>query len=158
MTRMWSCLMIGCAVAMLGAGATEKYQPTKDEVKLAESTNEERKKKDLKPLKLNLALCKVARAHSENMARQEKMEHTLDDKTAFDRLRDAGYKYLKAAENIGFGERGATQAAVMKAWRESKGHSENMLNPDYTEIGIGIAKDKMGQLYYTQVFGKPRPK
>ena len=44
----------------------------------------------------------------------------------------------------------------MKAWMESKGHRDNILNDVCTEIGLGIAKDKDGQVYYTQLFGKPR--
>ena len=34
---------------------------------------------------------------------------------------------------------------------ESPGHRENILNADFTEIGIGYSYD-----YWTQVFGKPR--
>ena len=84
------------------------------------------------------------------------MDHTLDEKSPFDRLRAAGYKFLKAAENIAMGEKGASQDLVMKSWMESELHRKNILNPDYTEIGVGIAADKSGQLYYTQVFAMPR--
>ena len=104
---------------------------------------------------VNLALNKLARAHSENMAKQQKQDHTLDDKTPFDRLRAAGYKYLKAGENIGSAD-GGTLEMVMKAWMDSKGHAANILNPDYIEIGVGIAKCKDGTTYYTQLFTKPR--
>jgi uncharacterized protein YkwD len=45
---------------------------------------------------------------------------------------------------------------IMKAWMDSKEHRANILMPEYTEIGLGIARDKTGQLYFTQVFAKPR--
>jgi uncharacterized protein YkwD len=138
------------------AGQKEKgFEHNADEVKVFELTNEERKKKDIPPLKLNPALSKVARAHSENMARQGKMEHTLDDKTPFDRLREAGIKFSAAAENIAAGDR-VTHAMIMKAWMESKDHRANILEAEYSEIGVGVARDKSGQIYYTQVFAKPR--
>ncbi|MBI3822456.1 MAG: CAP domain-containing protein [Planctomycetes bacterium] len=134
----------------------KKFESTKSEIEVSKATNAERKKKELPPLKLSLALSKIARAHSQNMARQGKLDHTLDEKTPFDRLKAAGYKYLKAGENIGGHQEGGNMQMIMTAWMESDGHRANILNPDYTEIGIGIAEDKDGNLYYTQVFAKPR--
>jgi uncharacterized protein YkwD len=119
------------------------------------TTNAERTKEELPPLKFNPLLGKVARAHSENMARQMKMEHKLDDKTPFDRLDAAGYDFMRAAENIAFGDEDAKLDVIMKMWMESKGHRANIMNKDLTEIGIGIARGKDGFLYYTQVFGRP---
>ena len=110
---------------------------------------------DLPALKLNPALSKIARAHSENMARQGKMEHILDKKGLEDRLREGGYKYAKGGENIAAGE-GVSLAMIMQAWMDSKGHRANILMPEATEIGLGIARDKTGKVYYTQVFAKPR--
>ena len=157
MTRTTAFLLICCGLATLGAGEPAKpFKHTADETKVFELTNEERKQKDVKPLKLSPALSKLARAHSENMAKQQKQDHTLDDKTPFDRLRGAGYKYFKAGENIGSAEEGGTLEMIMKAWMESKGHAANILEPDYTEIGVGLAKDKDGTTYYTQLFAKPR--
>jgi uncharacterized protein YkwD len=40
----------------------------------------------------------------------------------------------------------------------SEGHKANILNPDYTEIGVGIGRTKDGQLYFTQVFARPQKK
>ena len=45
------------------------------------------------PLKVNATLVKTARAHSENMAKQEKMAHQLDGKSVGDRTEAAGYDY-----------------------------------------------------------------
>src|SRR6185369_16837206 len=48
-----------------------------------------------------------------------------------------------------------TPKEVVKSWMDSPGHRENILNKKYTELGIGIAADKNGELYYTQVFARP---
>jgi uncharacterized protein YkwD len=129
---------------------------TATEKKILELTNEERKKKELPPLKTNALLFKVAQAHSENMARQGKMEHKLDGMTPLQRLRAAGYPYNKAFENIGSGDADVPLEDLMKAWMDSKGHRENILNDVCTEIGLGVARDKNGQVYYTQLFGHPK--
>jgi uncharacterized protein YkwD len=150
-------LILGCAASIISAGeAGKEFKQTAAELKVFDLTNQERKKKDAAPLKLSPALSKVARAHSENMARQEKLAHVLDDKTPFDRLRDAGYKFTKVGENVAEGDTDLPVEDIMKLWMDSKNHSETLLEPAYLEIGIGIAKDKKGQVYYTQVFAKPR--
>lgn len=152
-------LFIPILLALFGALApagekAKAFEHSAEEKKLFELTNEERKKKDIAPLVLNAPLSKIARAHSLNMATQGKMEHKLDDKTPFDRLRDASFNFLTAAENIAAGENGITLPMIMKAWMESKGHSGNILEAEYTDIGVGIARDKEGKIYFTQVFAR----
>ncbi len=156
MTRLGIGLILTSGLALLQAGEpAKKFEQTPDEVKLFELTNQERKQKELTPLKLNPVLSKIARAHSENMARQGKAEHILDEKDPYDRMKEAGYKYMAAGENVAFDRRGAAMAMVLKGWMESKGHADNILLPQYTEIGIGVAKDKTGQIYCTQLFARP---
>jgi uncharacterized protein YkwD len=45
---------------------------------------------------------------------------------------------------------------IFEAWMKSKGHRENIMKPEFREIGIGIARDPKGRVYYTQEFGKSR--
>ena len=138
------------------AGEKPKSAVSADEMQVFELTNQERKKKDVAPLVLNPLLCKLARAHSENMARHMKMEHTLDGKSLADRIRAAGYKFANTGENIGSGSEDAPVTLVMQSWMESELHRGNILKTQFTEIGVGIARDKAGVVYYTQVFGRPQ--
>jgi uncharacterized protein YkwD len=158
MTQFGTSFLVLSVVLLGGDEPAKKFQQTANENKLFDLTNQERKKTDLAPLKLNPALSKLARAHSENMARQGKLEHTLDEKSPFDRLRAGGYKFMKAGENIaGTGANdGSTLAMVMERWMNSKGHRANILEREFTEVGIGIARDKEGNLFYTQIFARPR--
>ena len=57
------------------------------------------------------------------------------------------------AENLAFG---FDPAAVVGGWMASPGHRANILNPTYTETGVGFALDRSGRRYYAQVFGRPR--
>ena len=40
----------------------------------------------------------------------------------------------------------------------SQQHRENILKREFREIGIGVARNEDGEIYYTQVFGTPRPR
>ena len=131
-----------------------------DEIKMSEMekaildrTNAERKKKDLPELKPNPKLFAAARKHSENMARQEKLAHELDGKKPSERVKEAGYPGGFVGENVAYGA--TTAEEVVSGWMESEGHRANILNKNFTEIGVGVAKASDGTLYFTQVFGRP---
>ena len=53
------------------------------------------------------------------------------------------------AENVAYGATSGREVVTM--WKNSSGHRRNMLG-NYKYIGIGIAKDSHGRIYYTQVF------
>ena len=60
--------------------------------------------------------------------------------------------YTAAAENIASGQR--TPEEVMRYWMNSPGHRSNILNSNYNNIGVGVARDQNGNLYWTQLFTK----
>jgi len=120
---------------------------------LLELTNQERAKKKLPPLRPNAELFAAARNHSANMAKQNKMAHELDGQAPGERVRAAGYVPFNWGENIASGY--STAAEAVAGWMSSEGHRDNMLNPSFTEIGLGIVADERGNLFYTQVFGTP---
>jgi uncharacterized protein YkwD len=45
---------------------------------------------------------------------------------------------------------------MVEWWKNSDGHRANMLNPQFTEIGVGAARSKSGKYYYCQVFANPK--
>ena len=121
-------------------------------------TNEERKKANLEPLKLNSKLASAADDHSDSMAKDDFFSHTgIDGSSVGDRVRDAGYNYRTVGENIAAGY--STASAVVSGWMNSPGHRANILNANYTEIGIGyeFLQEDTGSInynhYWTQVFG-----
>lgn len=126
---------------------------TKEEQELIDLTNAERKKANLKPLALNPQLTDAARGHAANMAKQDKLEHILDDKDFGARAKDAGYKYSLFGENIAWGRE--MPKDVLEGWMNSPPHLENILKEEFTEIGVGVAKNQKGERYWVQVFGTP---
>ncbi|WP_293647896.1 CAP domain-containing protein [Thiolapillus sp.] len=87
----------------------------------------------LAPLKKNSALDAAAMAHSRGMAYRDFFDHCdLDNKTTpWDRMRQAGYSFHAAGENIAAGQ--GDPADVMN----SPGHRANILSNNFREMGVG---------------------
>lgn len=56
---------------------------------------------------------------------------------------------MRSGENIAWGQ--STPEEVMNAWMNSDGHRKNILNPDFTLIGVGCFESN-GRKYWTQIF------
>lgn len=119
-------------------------------------TNVERKKVGAVALTSQVQLTQAAQAHSIDMACNQIFSHTgSDGSTPFQRMARFGYLYLSAAENVAAGY--ATPADVVKGWMASSGHKTNMLNKNFTEIGIGYVSITEGYFHYwTMTLGKPK--
>jgi uncharacterized protein YkwD len=150
-------VLVLTGLAWADEAADKEIKLSKEEQLILDLTNEARAKEKLPPLKVNATLMKVARAHSANMAKQNKMEHVLDGKEPHQRVEDAGYNYRSMGENIAAGDKRVSVRKIFEGWMDSQGHREHILSPKFDEIGIGIAADKR-EYYYTQEFGKQRSK
>ncbi|MGH4051930.1 MAG: CAP domain-containing protein [Clostridium sp.] len=113
--------------------------------------NQERSKQGLAPLKENVKLSNVARTKSEDMAKNNYFSHTSPTYgSPFDMMKQFGITYTAAGENIAMGQ--PTAASVMNGWMNSPGHRANILSKNFTEIGVGLAKNTNGSIYWTQQF------
>lgn len=106
---------------------------TAEETKLIELTNIERTKLKLPPLLVDPELMKIARAHSVNMARLDKIGHDLESQTFSDRMQNSGYQALRSGEIVAQGQRIPEQAVA--DWMRSPAHKANILQSEYTRIG-----------------------
>jgi uncharacterized protein YkwD len=114
--------------------------------------NQERAKVGADPLKINEQLDLAADQHTLDQASMNKMSHTGSNGSNMgDRIKNVGYVFSSAGENVAYGFGDA--AAVMNGWMNSEGHRQNILNPNYKEIGIGYAQGADGRPYWTQDFG-----
>lgn len=126
--------------------------------RVLELTNQFRAENGLTPLKLNNELNAAAQNHSKDMAVQDYFSHTgKDGSQAWDRAKLVGYEARAMGENIAAGY--TTPEAVVEGWKNSPGHRANLLNPTYTELGVGYfyLQDDTGSVnykhYWTQNFG-----
>lgn len=124
------------------------------EKKVWELTNQARTEAGIAALQYDEKMADVARAHSADMDARGFFEHNNpDEKTPFDRMKAAGFRYSYAAENIAWNQR--TPEAVMQSWMNSPGHRANILNENLTHIGIGLHIAENGSYYWTQNFYTP---
>jgi uncharacterized protein YkwD len=80
----------------------------------------------------------AAKRHSEDMALRDFLSHVNPDgATLVDRIEAEGYPWWALAENIAAGY--TTPQGVVDGWMASAGHCVNIMNPLYTQIGVGYA-------------------
>lgn len=100
-------------------------------------TNEKRAEKGLKPLKLNTELSKAAGKKADYMFAKNFWAHIgPDGTTPWYFIRNAGYEYLYAGENLARGYTSAPE--VVDAWMASPTHRENIMSPNYQDIGFAV--------------------
>ena len=133
--------------------ADAPFTMSDDEQAIVDQTNAERAKSGQAPLKPNATLFSVARKHAADMAEAKKLEHRLHGKNSGDRVTAAGYKWVRVSENIAWNQRNVSE--VVNGWMCSEGHRANLLNSEITEIGVGIAANSLGELYWVQDFARP---
>jgi uncharacterized protein YkwD len=113
--------------------------------------NAHRKSIGLQPLQLSEVESTVAAKHSYNMASGKLPFGHKDLKKRMEIIaKQIGY-ISETGENVASGQMSAHE--VVDGWLKSTGHRKN-IEGDFTLTGIGVAKDKRGVVYYTQVFTK----
>ena len=111
--------------------------------------NEERAKAGLSALVLDETLASAAMVRATEI--ETSFSHTRPDGRSFSTvLSDMGIQYRRSGENIAWGQQ--SPQAVMEGWMNSKGHRANILNPNFTKIGVGYRKNAAGRTYWTQLF------
>ncbi|AEK20459.1 hypothetical protein GYY_08025 [Methanococcus maripaludis X1] len=141
------------------------YKNAQIEQYIFEYTNMERSSYGLEALVLDSALSQISQDHSDDMAENDYFSHiNLDGETPTDRAIAADYNVVKylgdgyystgIGENIakmptgnviGIGyvsdDAESIAKAIVDAWMDSDGHRANILNSQYTNMGIGVAFD-----------------
>jgi uncharacterized protein YkwD len=124
-------------------------------------TNEMRRQNALPPLTDERLLRDIARDHSVNMLARKFFSHVNPDgKSPHERIISEYPNSLTATgENI-WGANGSEPLdtgrlarIIVDTWMSSPGHRQNILNPDFTDIGVGIAAVGK-QIRATQVFAR----
>ncbi|MGG3738755.1 CAP domain-containing protein [Aeribacillus pallidus] len=127
---------------------SSSYEVKAFEQKVVELTNNERAKFGLPALTFEPELAKVAREKANDMARNHYFSHTSPTYgSPFDMMKQFGISYRTAGENIAMGQRSPEQ--VVNDWMNSEGHRKNILNPNFTHIGVGYVENGH---YWTQMF------
>lgn len=119
------------------------------------AVNGQRTAMGVAPLRWNAVLAQASRDYAQDMWAQDFFSHTgLDGSSPGDRALRAGYEGSAVGENIARGF--TTLQSVMNGWMNSPPHRENILNPDWTEMGAGVVPTNPtpGNSRWVQKFGR----
>ena len=124
---------------------------------LVQLTNQDRTALGMKPLSISPVLEQAAKLKAQDMVANNYFAHTSPTgSTPWYWFGKAGYKFLYAGENlaVNFSE----SSDVQNAWLNSPTHRANVLNPNFTEIGIATAQGQYKgnqTLFVVELFGMP---
>ena len=126
------------------------YVKTDAEDKILELMNAKRVETGLQPLVLDNTLINLARYKSDHMIQYGYFDHTNPDGTDWTNwLNTLQYTYGATAENIVSNTYDPYE--FFNQWWNSPGHKANMMNPEYTKVGIGVVQGN-SQYIGTQEF------
>lgn len=119
-----------------------------NELEIFDLTNVAREKQGLSPLKWSNAASVMAYKHSKDMSVNHYFDHVSPQGEDLQmRLSDNHISYIMAGENIA--AQYSDGIAAVEGWMNSEGHRINILNKNYTLLGVGVYEK-----YYTQNFLK----
>ncbi|MDD4352138.1 MAG: CAP domain-containing protein [Candidatus Gracilibacteria bacterium] len=120
-------------------------------------TNAKRAENNLESLTENALLTEAAFLKTQDMLEKDYWQHNSPGgEEPWDFIDKTGYTWIYAGENLAKGFENAEE--VVEAWMNSQTHRENLLNPDYTEIGVAVSSGKLdGEdlLLVVQMFATP---
>lgn len=120
-------------------------------------TNQTRVNLGLPPLTVSDKLAQAAAAKAQDMAVNKYFAHVSPSGlTPWSWMINAGYKYKYAGENLAV--HFTTAEGVQEGWLASPSHRANIVNQNYTEIGIGVALGEFEgypTTFVVQMFGTP---
>lgn len=124
--------------------------------------NQQRTNRGLPKFAINPDLTNAANLKSKDMINRNYFEHFAFGMTPWDFIKNAGYNYLYAGENLAMDYN--TSEGMVSAWMNSPAHKDNILNPDFQDAGIGIVKGEYienGAVHsttmVTNMFGRKKP-
>ena len=123
---------------------------TQDELTAISLLNRDRAENGLPALRADSKLTQVARKHAADMVAHNYLNHkNLQGQSPFDRLKANGIAFRAAAENIAYNY---SIESMEEAWMNSPGHRANILNSQYTHVGVGLQTKSDGTIYGVQMF------
>lgn len=126
-----------------------------DEIEIFDRVNRERERFRLQDLDWDEDAARLARIYSARMAREGFFDHIDPDGNSIveraERIRLRNWSMI--GENLFMSTAYSGYATLaVSGWMKSSTHRQNMLDRRWTATGIGVAKDRNGQIYVTQVF------
>ncbi|QDK38221.1 CAP domain-containing protein [Bdellovibrio sp. NC01] len=117
--------------------------------------NTERAKQSLASLKPLPACVAEAQSHAADMVTRNFFSHDSPSETSTQRFQRFGVAFGYYGENIALGY--SSPEAVMSGWMNSPGHKANILGANFHSMGVGLATNSSGVMYWVQCFSSQNP-
>jgi uncharacterized protein YkwD len=143
---------------------TEDSDINVSSIQLINTTNEYRQTLDLDTLKPNPRLTQAAVNKAYDLLTNQYFEHTSPDGKKFSQwIKDVNYNYFYVGENLAIDF--DSNETIFQAWLDSPTHRENIIKPQYQEIGVAVVEGKyknrqtvvVVQLFGSRVMGNGEP-
>lgn len=124
--------------------------------KIIELTNTERRNAGVHEVQKNVYLQEAAIRKAESILKEQIFDHNIKGKEFSQWVNDVGYNYAYIGENLAIDF--ITAEGTVKAWMESENHKKNLLDDEYTEIGVAAVSGSFegaGTIVVSQIFGRP---
>jgi uncharacterized protein YkwD len=155
----------GCAVGEVAVPSVDserqaEVEPAADPLPVEERTNQQRAENGLPALDASEKLRDSACAKADDMLARDYWGHRAPDGSGdpFEFMREAGVDYYTAAENLYYSTPDGPDPVA--GWMDSPGHRENILNPDFTRVGVCLRTGPYQGLpeadLYVQHFATPK--
>lgn len=136
---------IAGAVTAIAAPTAASASNSSMEAQFVAKMNAERQANGLRPYSVSSDLTSIARQHSSQMASQGKLYHNPS-------LTSQVQNWQAVGENVGDGP---TVSDIHTAFMHSPEHRANILDHDFTQVGVGVTVDSSGQVWVTEDFREP---
>jgi len=141
--RVLLCLAVTCAASVVAP--LTPATASGPESQFFSMLNSARTDHGLRPYDIASDLTGVARSHSHEMAARQTLYHNPNLTTDVRNWEAVG-------ENVG---KGPTVSDIQQAFMNSPEHRDNILDHDFTQVGIGVTTDSSGTIWVTEDFRQP---
>ena len=139
-------LAIACATSATVALAAPASAEYRSQHAFVNDTNDARTNHDIRVYAVERDLTAVAQRWANWMASHHEMRHNPY-------LTSQVQNWQSVGENVGCGP---TEPNIQRAFMGDTYHRDNILSRDFTQVGIGTARDTHGRLYVDEVFRRPQ--
>jgi uncharacterized protein YkwD len=139
-------LALACAASVVVAFAAPAGAEYGSRQAFVSDTNSARTDRDIRAYAVARDLTAVAQRWASWMASHQSMRHNPY-------LTSQVQNWQSVGENVG---RGPGEPNIERAFMGDTYHRDNILSRDFTQVGIGTARDSHGRLYVDEVFRRPQ--
>jgi uncharacterized protein YkwD len=138
-------LALACAASTSAVLAPAASAELRSKRAFISDTNHARTARDIRSYHVARDLAQIAQRWANWMAQHQSMRHNPY-------LTSQVQGWQSVGENVG---RGPSEPSIQRLFMGDTYHRDNILSHDFTQVGIGTARDARGRLYVDEVFRRP---